>query len=300
MIETVVVQPVGATNYLTLTLTSPERSQGFALVDMTGLGPGAATVNTSDWVTIPGSKVTNVRIPKRTITMDLRFIPTDTIPNVADIRRLSYEYFPLGENVTLKITDRDFDGKSRTYIIDGVVSKNEPSIWSSTEGAAIEIMCPDPMFRDSVVEEFSFDNVKPLFHFVNPDEASGNPYPVGELLDTRESTVYVQSLVQIGATIVLTAYGKVVNPSVYNRTTSELFGLDITMKKGDVIQIDTRPGYKAVRKLEGAGTNIIQYMRINSKWVSLRRGENVIGVRCDEGISNLGIRFTATPLYIGI
>lgn len=301
MIETVVVYGKNGSDSLTLTLTSPETSQGFALVDMTGLGPGQASVSTSDWVTIPGSKITSVRIPKRTITMQLRFMDGRNTGSIADIRRRSYTYFPLGEERTLEITDFDYyTGRRQTFLIDGVVSRNEPAIWSAQEGANIEFICGDPMFRDKETENFSLDNVKPLFHFLLPDEDQGHPYPTGEILDTRETSVNVKSLVQIGATIILQAYGEVVNPVIYNRTTNEVMILYYTMKRGDVIKIDTRPGYKAITLQTGLGINLINYLSINSEWVTLRRGTNVVGVRCDKGVQNLGIQFTAQPLYVGI
>lgn len=300
MIETVVVYDKNGSDSLTLTMTNPEMSQGFAIVDMTGLGPGSATVSTSDWVTIPGSRITSVKHPKRTITLQLRFIE-GVNGSIESIRRSSYVYFPLGALRTLAITSRDYyTNEEKTFLIDGVISRNEPPIWSKEEGTTIEFVCGDPMFRDKETEQFDFDSVKPVLHFESPDNCYGQPYPVGEILDTRERTINVESLVEIGASVILTARGDVTNPYIFNRTTNQAMLLNYTLHRGDTVRIDTRPGYKSIKLLEGVGVNLINYLAINSKWITLKRGENNIGIRCESGIQNLDITFVAQPLYAGI
>ena len=78
---------------LKLVLSDPENeitSQGFAVTSVTGLGPGKATVNSSELVTIDGAEFINARLPKRTIKIDLTFLP---IAYEKDGKRVDEAYY---------------------------------------------------------------------------------------------------------------------------------------------------------------------------------------------------------------
>lgn len=300
MIETVVVKYKNSSDSLTLTLASPEKSQGFAIVDMSGLGPGKANLNTSDWVTVPGSTINSVRFPKRTITMELRFLPTDYSESISDMRRKSYIYFPLGEEVTLEVYDIDGHGYRRGYAIDGVISMNEPAIWSATEGCSIEITCGFPFFRSVESREYDLELVHGLLHFILPDEATNQPFPMSYRDRKKEWTIDNDSLVAVGFQLYLTSTGTVKNPYIYNSTTNQTMSFEYTMEEGESILIDTRPGHKSVTLQKGVGVNLINTMSILSKWVSLRRGVNVLGINSESGANNLGGKLIVVPLFVGI
>ena len=300
MIRSITVTNLENGSELKLTLTSPETSQGFAVVDCTGLGPGQATINTSDWVTVDGGYVESTRLPKRTINLTLRLIPTEYWESVADIRRRSYKYFPIKKQIRLLFECVDYKNRVKKYFIEGVVEKNNPNIWSEAEECAISIVCPSPYFQNAESKEVDFNLSVPLFHFEFPDDDMGHPYPVSELLDHVTATVYNTSTMDIGVIFYLYAGGTVKNINIYNTTTNERMLLNMTLNRGDTLIIDTRPGHKSIRTNDGFNTNKLQYLALDSKWITIRQGENNIGWWCDEGGAKLKAKYKITELYQGI
>ena len=110
---------------LTMTLATPDTSLGFAIVDCDGITPGSATLNGSEWVTVAGGSYESSHIPKRTINLALRFLPTALSESVADIRRKTYKWFPLTKKIRLTFHHESFFGKKKSYYIEGYVERNE-------------------------------------------------------------------------------------------------------------------------------------------------------------------------------
>lgn len=293
MINSVTVTNIETGNDLKLTLTSPEKSQGFAIVNMDGLGPGQATITANEWVAIDGASVVYTHIPKRNITMTLRFI--DGLgKSVASIRRSSYVYFPLRKKVRLL-----FDCDGGQYQIEGYVEKNEPKIWSDAEETNISILCENPFFESPEPTTDSFIQIYPKFHFVYPQLPDDINVPVSEYKVATDKTTFNDCSMDVGGYILIRAEGDIVNPLVYNGTTNERIGLRTTLHKGDEILIDTRPGHKSIKDritLE----NKLQYLMINSKWLTFRPGPNIIGIHADSGVNNMTVSFEFQKLYPGI
>lgn len=162
---------------INIVLDNPYKSHGFAITGITGLGPGSATVNSTDIVTIDGQITNSVRLSSRTIQMTMLLLDAhdgDYINDVETIRRETYKYFPIKGTVRLEIEfDNMIELKSNNgstvkvpqkYTIEGIVSKNEPDIFSEQCGASIEIKCDDPYFYDYyVVGDNTSGNIS-LFH----------------------------------------------------------------------------------------------------------------------------------------
>lgn len=302
MIRSITVESLSNGQSLKLILASPEMSQGFAVINCNGLGPGQAKVNDSDWVTIDGSSINSARLPARDINIDLRFVPTAYDESVADIRRKSYVYFPIKKMVRLTFEFQDFKARStiRRRWIEGIVAKNETGPWSEEEGCSIQIRCGDPYFRDVEIEEDSFSLITPLFHFEFPDEVSDHPWPVSSVEELSEKIAINTSTINVGAVFTLEATAAVKNPYIFNRTTSQGFGLDYTLNPGEVLIIDTRRGHKRVYVKDGRDTSKLGYLAVNSKWIEFVPGENTIGYLCDSNPESLHVSYTIEPVYEGI
>lgn len=54
MIRSVKVEALESGKIVELVLANPENSLGFAITGIDGLGPGTATLNDSEWVTVDG------------------------------------------------------------------------------------------------------------------------------------------------------------------------------------------------------------------------------------------------------
>lgn len=331
MIERIVVKnDYASDNELNLVLEYPDdpnTSRGFAVTNVKGLGPGKATLNSSEWVTIDGAEFTSARLSKRTISIDFRFIPTDYIQSVADIRLLSYKIFPIKEHVRLYfytytyVETTDTEGKPliqkvyTTYYIDGRVEKNEPTIWSKQEGCTIDIVCFDPYFKNKVANEISFSDVISKFHYdwidsdedVNQEDPS--PYETNEPLFIMDEKVNYDvlsienpSYVTTGGIFTLRANGTVESPVIFNQTTYQEMVLNYTMHKGDIIEIDTRKGYKAVTLKKGFGINLLNNIDITSDWIEMIPGVNVVGYSSlnVQQRNYLDVKVKVLPIYSGI
>lgn len=307
MIRSITVEALDSGKTVTLVLASPEDSQGIAITKVDGLGPGMATLNDSEWVTVDGSHENSVRLPARVINLNLRFVPTTYDESVADIRRKTYAYFPIKKKVRLTFEFADFRVLQtvRKRWIEGTVKQNDTGPWSEEEGATISIHCADPYFKDVNVEEVNLSQIIPVFHFTFPDQNMNEHCPesnfiISEKLNLRKKDVENHSALDVGGVFIMEAFGTVVNPQLINFTTGEVFELDYTMQAGEVITIDTRSGHKRVYTNDGYDTSRIQYLSPNSKWIHLQAGKNTIGYEAYIGVDNLHLMFTTTPIYEGV
>lgn len=319
MIRSVKVETLESGKTVEMVLANPENSLGFAITGIDGLGPGTATLNDSEWVTVDGSHENSVRLPARVITINLRFVETQLYESVADVRRRTYDYFPIKKKVRLTFEFADFNVLQtvRRRWIEGTVKQNDTGPFSEEEGAVIQIHCSDPYFKDTEVVEEKLSQIREVFHFDFPDEYMSEDcerfrmpdiddvtdttnFIVSEYVKLREKDVTNKSALDVGGIFKLEAFGNVTSPAIYNATTRELFRLDYNMRAGEVITIDTRQGHKRVYINDGYDTSLLQYLSTNSKWLHLASGVNTIGYEADLGAENLFLSFIMTPIYEGV
>ena len=319
MIRSVKVEALESGKTVEIVLANPENSLGFAITGIDGLGPGTATLNDSEWVTVDGSHENSVRLPARVITINLRFVETQLYESVADVRRRTYDYFPIKKKVRLTFEFVDFSVLQtiRRRWIEGTVKQNDTGPFSEEEGAVIQIHCSDPYFKDTEIVEEKLSQIREVFHFDFPDEYMSEDcerfrmpdidevtdttnFIVSEYVKLREKDITNRSALDVGGIFKLEAFGNVTSPAIYNATTRELFRLDYTMRAGEVITIDTRQGHKRVYINDGYDTSLLQYLSTNSKWLHLASGLNTIGYEADLGAENLFLSFTMTPIYEGV
>ena len=139
------IKKVIVTNYLgesiELELGAPEKS-GLFIRNIDGLGPGKASINTTDIASDDGSIFNSARSEQRNIVLTLGFIQADGVTNsIETARQLTYKYFPKKKPLQFYIlTD------NRELSTFGYTESNEPTIFSQDETTQISIICPDPMF----------------------------------------------------------------------------------------------------------------------------------------------------------
>ena len=299
------IKMITVTNHLgdsiTLDLARPELS-GFAVLSISGLGPGKATINTADMSTIDGSTFSSAKLPQRNIVLTLKYLWKDSIE---DMRHLSYKYFPIKRKITLAImTD------SRHMEIDGYVESNEPVIFSRDSCTTISIICTDPYFRsvgESGMNVTSFSDMEPLFEFPFSIEGSAE---FGRINRYSVKAVTYMGDAEIGVTITIHAVGNATNVRIYNSGTRETMRIDtdklVTLTgaaiiAGDDIVICTEPGKKSVTLVRnGIRTNILNCLDRNSSWFKLHRGDNVFGYTADTGSDNLQFAIENRVLYEGV
>ena len=174
------IKKVIITNYLgesiEFELTNPYKT-GIYVSSITGLGPGKASINTTDIATDDGSIFNSARSEQRNIVMELGFMQVPGITDtIEDARQLTYKFFPKKKPLRFYIlTD------NRELEIYGYTESNEPDIFSKDEKTQISIICPDPLFYsagEGGTHETVFNGVDFLFEFAFDNNSVGVPVTI--------------------------------------------------------------------------------------------------------------------------
>lgn len=303
------IKSITVTNHLgesiKLELEFPEKS-GFSVLDVKGLGPPKADINTTDLATNDGSRFNSSRVTPRNVVIELGFLFD---PTVEVVRQRSYKYFPIKKMVSLLVeTDERL---CETY---GYVESNEPNMFSDQEGTQISIICPDPylysagpdgrnvavFFANSPVFEFEFSN----------ESLTQNLIEFGQIIVEPNQTIYYEGDADVGITIVMHAVGAVTNVSIYNTQTHETMRFDtdklVTLTgaglgAGDTVTISTIKGNKYVSLLrDGNYINVLNCIGKDPDWFQLTKGDNIFAYEAESGFNNLEFRIENVKVYEGV
>lgn len=302
------IKSITVTNYLgdsiKLELARPENS-GFVVKSITGLGPGKATINTTETVTSDGGLFNSARLSKRNIVLTLGYLWRDGA-SIEDARQTSYKYFPIKKHVTLII-----ETDNRTAKIEGYVESNEPNIFAKDTGATISIICPDPHFYSLSENTTVFSGIAPLLEF-----PFGNEHPIDPVLEMGSIQNYTEKYIaydgdaDIGVRITIHALGEARNIAIYNTGTRDIMRIDTdklealtgsSIKYGDDIIICTEKGNKSIVLVrDGQTINILNCLVKGSKWFQLAKGDNVFAYTAEEGDTYLQFKVENRIAYEGV
>ena len=300
------INSITVTNHLSesvvLDLRSPEQS-GFFVRSVEGLGPVKADINTTESLSIPGSRFNSSRITSRNIVFDLGFLEKPTIEHS---RQMSYRYFPLSRPISIVVnTD------NRVVRTTGYVESNEPDIFSSRETTKISVICMDPYFYSTISSVVTFSGVQPLFEFPFSNESLTEKLIVfGDVATNPEITFFYSGEAPVGIRMYIQATGPVGDLDIFNIETREEMSLDSTilaaltgssLDVGDEIVISTLKGYKSVKLLRGGEEiNILNALGPESDWFTLSTGPNTFFYTASSGASNLNFRIEYDIVYEGV
>lgn len=300
------IKAVKIINYLgeskKLVLNCPEES-GFAVTDITGLGPSKSNIYTTEVITTDGAIYNGARTEARNIVLSLLFLP---FPDIENMRHESYKYFPLKKKVGLEIeTDNRV---CETY---GYVESNEPDIFSKKETAQISIICPDPYLYSVESSITIFYGIEHLFEFpFMNDSLSENLILMGSIREKFEQSVFYNGDAEVGIILTLHALGDVSNITIFNVHTRETMRIDTDkikkltgagMGTGDDVIINTIKGNKSMVLLRnGQYTNILNCLDKESDWFELAKGYNLFGIIAESGMSNLVFKIENRIAYEGV
>lgn len=299
----IVINPNG--EELKLELTKPDET-GLIIQDVTGLGPGQATINTTEIATTDGAIFNSARKPYRNIVISFIYTWFDTIE---ESRLKVYKYFPLKKKIKLII-----ETDNRRGSIEGYVENNDPTIFSDQEGSDVSIVCPFPFFKsegDNAITSTTFYGIEPLFEFIFENDHLTEPrLEFGEITQRTEAEIIYNGDADTGLTIIIHAIGEVSNLTIYNLDTREKMRLDdarlieLTGDRiitADEITICTEVGRKSVTLLrDGDRYNILNCLGPHPAWFKIHTGVNRFAYTLDAGLLNMEFRMENTTLYDGM
>lgn len=265
------------------------QNEDYAITKITGLGSPDAAINTVNVGSFDGERFNSSKLEMRNIVM--------TIAILGDIetnRIALYKVFRSKDWIRFK-----YKNGSRNVYIDGYIESAPIDLFSERQEVQISILCPDPFFKNAeeIIEDMSL--VISMFYF--PFAIGDAGQTISQYDEVLEKVITNEGDVEKGMIIELQAAGEVKNPKIFNRNTTDFFGLNITMQKGDVITVSTIKGSKTVYLLRnGVVSNIFNNIMKDITWLQLEPGDNVFTYEASEGADYLNIIFRHTDNYEGV
>ena len=263
----------------------------FTIVEISGLNPPKAQINTQDVALLAGSKYNSSKILMREIQLAFA-VEYDA----EEGRRNVYRVLQTGQPIRLTYKSDLFD-----LYVDGYVENIDPSYFAMKQVITVDILCPSPYFKgaQSIVNELS--QVVSMFHFPFASVAAGE-LVFGKVDSLQSVSINNDGFIECGMTIELYARGSVSNPKIYNYVSGDFFGVTYALQAGDLVTITTEPGHKTVTLLrEGVTTNLFNYVMEGSTWLQIpaEGGEFVYEVGSGDA-KNLQVVFKHNDLYEGV
>lgn len=261
----------------------------YDIIAVAGLNPPPAAINTVAVSGIDGTRYNSARLGERNVVIDLH-INGDIETNRINL----YKYFRVKHKIRIRYKNEHVD-----VYIDGYVDTFENNLFTMSQRPQISIICPEPYWKSTTETDLDFDTVTALFEFPFSIPAEGIAFSE---LDSISSMFFDAGNVATGAIITFTALANgVKNPTFYNRTTGDFFGVGVTMQSGDVITINTQQGEKSVTLLRGGVvTNLINDRLTDSSWLVFEPGMNEVSYGSDEGASALRVALQIMQKFEGV
>lgn len=257
----------------TLNLGSLPELDILQVVDIQGLDPVKASINTSSLASADGDDITGTTVPSRNIVLILRGNPDWSTWDPYTLRQLIYSYFTPKSTVRLVFSTSD-DSDDDVEIF-GEVESCEASSFTEEIDYTVSIICPDPYFtavtatvipgftRTTIgTDEVSYPGTIPVGFFLTVTKDSNNAAFVNVLVGDSGSYFNVATAVN----------------------DTKRFEMDSRSKKKMVRQVNISLG-TAVSTLGG--------LQDGSEWPLLQRGNNLFNVITDSGGQAYSLKYFA-------
>lgn len=163
----------------------------------------------------------------------------------------------------------------------------------------IQLAMPLPYFEDINENRVDFGNDIGNFCFDLEIEEEGRE------LSIKNNSI-VTNIANMGDAetpikVVFKAKSIVKNPSIYNVYTKKYIKINRTMKEGEEITVTTHKGNKRVESyINGTTTNIFNELDLESSFIWLDVGDNVIRYDAEEMLEQLEVYIYYTNYYLGV
>lgn len=252
---------------------------GFFVTKMTGVGPVKPSISTTPLSGRPGVIINGIDFQSRNIVISLQFLGID----IEAIRKHCYRIMSVGEYVTFIVkTDKGL------YKTTGIVESNDPSIFSSNEGADISIICADPYFidmsDDNAIKYITMGDTEPRFEF--PFELQNNTI-FSESVPKRSIVLDYNGTIRTGFIIRFLFHSTNIGDHIQisKEETNELMYFDTSkieeiagineIFQGDELIINTNPEKREIYFIDnGIHTDMYGAVDPGESWFTLSPGLN--------------------------
>ena len=164
---------------------------------------------------------------------------------------------------------------------------------------SINLIAPNPYWQDINTTKEEIAIWRGLFEF--PLELTEEGIELGYREPSLIANINNKGDVACGMKIQFKALATVVNPSLFNVNNREYFKINKTMEAGEVITVTTHFQNKRVElNKNGVVSNAFNWIDLNSTFLQLEPGDNLLRYDADNGIDNLEVSIYYTPQYLGV
>lgn len=280
-------------------LTLTHRESEYQVVQIDGLNPPNALLNSSTVAGMDGSRFASSRLEARNIVITIK-VNGDVEAN----RLFLYKYFRTKQYCKIY-----FKNGSRDVYAEGYVETIETNLFENGQSMQISIVCHNPYFKavDEIVNDIS--QVIGVFEF--PFAFGADGVVAGTTTDDaiEFSRIDKDRYVNVinngddvsGFIIEIMASGSVVNPKIFSIDTNEQMIVNTSLVAGDLLIINTQQGEKSITlRRNGVDTNYLRYLRKNSSWLKLNTGDNQFTIDADTGADLMQVLFKYRTKYEGV
>lgn len=171
------------------------------------------------------------------------------------------------------------------------------------EQFTIQILGSSPFWQDGVEHVSRIEAWTGAFEFPEPYglEITEAGIEFGSYNGEREMSIYNEGDVETGMRIVMKARGPVDTPMITHVETGERIVFHMMLSAGDQIEVNTRPGEKAVAITQkGITRNGIHLWPMDNAFLSLHAGSNTLVAGAKQNPEALDVAFYYGFLYSGV
>lgn len=164
----------------------------------------------------------------------------------------------------------------------------------------IQCISPNPFWLDLYIKKEEVATW--VGNFMFPLILSSNGNYIGYRKSNVISNIFNTGDVECGMKIEFKSKSTVKNPSIININTREYIKINKTLEAQDTLVITTEFSNKRIEiiKANGEIENAFKYIDIDSDFLQLSTGDNLLRYDADENIDFLDVIIYYTPLYLGV
>ena len=273
-----------------LTLTGNEND--YQVVNIEGLNPTPAVINTTDSANLDGAIFNSAKLETKNIVILVK-INGDAEAN----RQRLYLFCRTKELCTVY-----YKNQNRDVFIKGYVETFEVNPFDQSQAAQISILCPSAYFTGA--QEITTDISNNLKRFYFPFAIDyDDPIPISEYESERVTNVYNASESDTGVKIIININEDISSVLIKNIKTNEQMLLTYAFLEDDVVEINTIKGQKSVALIRnGVRSNLFTAVDRSSTFFQLAMGDNFFSYLVDGGEveQKAYIKFVWHTIYRGV
>lgn len=263
-------------------------NRNYIVEKVTGLTPPKSKINYSEIAGVSGGLFNSSKTEIRNLVLYIR----PQYP-VEENRLKLYRYFQTGQWCKIQYKNESLDVE-----IQGYVEIIESDLFQLGQVFQVSIICPQPFFEGVNEIYTSISSTIDMFEF--PFEIDSSGVEFSQIQNLQHVNVFNNGDIETGVVVEIIALGSVVNPIIYSDKGGSI-ALNFTMREFDKIVIDTRSGQRSVKLIrDGVETNILNVIRPNPEWFTLRPADNVFSYDVESGLDFVEIVFRHKTKYGGV